>query len=144
MTRLFLLLMMAWPAWAAIDPLAFESAEQEARFKSLVMELRCPKCQNQAIGDSDAPIAQDMRVKVHELMLQGEDDQSIVQWLEQRYGSYIRYKPQFSGSTLWLWLLPPGLLALGGIVVARVMTRRRELSDAERAQADTLLGLKND
>lgn len=143
MIRLLLLLCLSLPTAAAIDPLAFESEAQERRFKDLVMELRCPKCQNQAIGDSDAPIAQDMRVKVHELMIQGNDNNQIIEWLEQRYGSYVRYKPQFGGNTLWLWLLPPLFLALGGVVVARVMTRRRELSDAERAQADELLGIKS-
>lgn len=142
---LFLMLgLFAGGAIAAVDPQVFESAAQEARYKSLVMELRCPKCQNQAIGSSDAPIAQDMRGKVYELMQDGQDDNQIIEWLEARYGSYVLYKPRFSGNTLWLWLLPPALLALGAFVIARVLTRRRELTAEERSEADRLLGIQND
>ena len=131
-------------AGAAVDPLVFNSTTDEARYKGLVMELRCPKCQNQAIGSSDAPIAQDMRGKVYELMQAGQSDQDIVAWLEARYGSYILYKPRFSGSTLWLWLLPPLLLAAGAVVIARILTRRRILTADERTEADRLLGLEDD
>ena len=118
-----------------------DSAAQEQQYKSLVMELRCPKCQNQAIGSSDAPIANDMRAKVYEFVRQGQDNEQIIGWLEQRYGEYIRYKPSFGGSTLWLWLLPPGLLILGAIVGARVLTRKRALTAEDRAEADQLLGI---
>ena len=134
-----MLLVLASAAQAAVDPLTFESADQESRFKSLVMELRCPKCQNQAIGDSDAPIAQDMRLKVHELMLGGETDEGIIQWLEARYGTYIRYKPRFGGETLWLWLIPPILLAVGGWIGFRVLRSGQGLSEQDKATADQLL-----
>lgn len=103
------------------------------------MELRCPKCQNQAIGDSDAPIAQDMRKKVHELMLEGETDEGIIGWLEARYGTYIRYKPRFGGETLWLWLIPPALLGLGGVIGFKILARGRGLTSQDKALADRLL-----
>jgi cytochrome c-type biogenesis protein CcmH len=139
--RLLMLWILSFPSLAAVDPQVFDSAAQEQQYKSLVMELRCPKCQNQAIGSSDAPIANDMRAKVYEFVRQGQDNEQIIGWLEQRYGEYIRYKPSFGGSTLWLWLLPPGLLILGAIVGARVLTRKRALTAEDRAEADQLLGI---
>lgn len=141
MKRVLMLWILSFPSWAAVDPQVFDSAAQEQQYKSLVMELRCPKCQNQAIGSSDAPIANDMRAKVYEFVRQGQDNEQIIGWLEQRYGEYIRYKPSFGGSTLWLWLLPPGLLILGAIVGARVLTRKRALTAEDRAEADQLLGI---
>ena len=126
-------------AGAAVDPLNFDTLEQESRFKALVHELRCPKCQNQAIGSSDAPIAQDMRKKVYELMIEGESDEGIITWLEARYGSYIRYTPQFGGSTLWLWVIPPVLLVLGGVIGLRFLRNKQGLTDAQRVAADQLL-----
>lgn len=144
MIRWLLLCCLSLPVAAAIDPQSFDDPALQDRFKSLVMELRCPKCQNQAIGDSDAPIANDMRAVVAELMVDGQTDEQIVSWLEDRYGTYVRYKPVFGGSTLWLWLIPPLLLILGGIGIAKVLSRRATLTDKDRAYADELLGLKND
>lgn len=141
MIRWLLLCLLTWPAVAAIDPQRFDNPALQERFKSLVMELRCPKCQNQAIGDSDAPIANDMRAVVAELMSEGQSDAEIVAWLEDRYGTYIRYKPVFGGSTLWLWLFPPLLLIMGGIAIARILSRKTTLTDSDRERADELLGL---
>lgn len=134
------------PFWAsaAIDPVEFTDPELKDRYRSLVMELRCPKCQNQAIGDSDAPIANDMRAKVQELMLQGETDEGIVQWLEDRYGTYIRYRPEFGGRTLGLWLAPPILLLVGLWFIGRVLNRRHALTEDDRRSADALLGRVHD
>lgn len=139
--RIFSLLgLMMWGvANASVDPLPFADAGQEARFKALVQELRCPKCQNQAIGSSDAPIAQDMRRKVHALMVAGETDEGIIGWLEARYGSFIRYTPQFGGATLWLWLIPPLLLLVGGLIGLRFLRSKQVLTDDDRRAADQLL-----
>ena len=82
-----------------------------------------------------------MRAKVYEFVSDGQNNEQIIGWLEQRYGEYIRYKPSFGGSTLWLWLLPPWLLILGAIVGARVLTRKRALTAEDRAEADQLLGI---
>ena len=111
--------------WAAFgQPLAFDDAAQEARFHALTAELRCVQCHNQSLADSDALIAQDMRRQVLSLMQQGHSDAQIKDWLVQRYGPFVLYRPQWQGHTLWLWLIPVLLLLGGAGLVLRTVRRR--------------------
>lgn len=121
-------------AAAGIEPLAFNSPEEEARFRELTEELRCPKCQNQSIADSDAPIAHDLRIRTLDLMHQGMSDGEIVDHLTERYGEFIHYRPAFSGATLVLWVSPVVLLA---VVVTVLLLRRRRLAAQPVATGDT-------
>ena len=102
------------------EPLAFESLEQEMRFTELTMELRCTVCQNQNLADSDAPLAQDLRRRIHDMMLEGKSDQEIKEFLVERYGDFVLYRPPFQGNTLALWLVPVVLLLAGtiGVIIA--------------------------
>ncbi|MCD4863263.1 MULTISPECIES: cytochrome c-type biogenesis protein [Pseudomonas] len=133
----WLLLLLVWStlSQAAIDPYGFRDDAERARFQALTRELRCPKCQNQDLADSNAPIAGDLRREIQRLMAAGRSDEEIIAHLEQRYGEFIRYRPPFEGRTLLLWLLP-GLALLAGAGLLLVLTRRRRpeqtLSDAER------------
>lgn len=133
----WLLLLLLWStlSQAAIDPYGFRDDAERARFQALTRELRCPKCQNQDLADSNAPIAGDLRREIQRLMAAGRSDEEIIAHLEQRYGEFIRYRPPFEGRTLLLWLLP-GLALLAGAGLLLVLTRRRRpeqtLSDAER------------
>ncbi|UUW72524.1 cytochrome c-type biogenesis protein [Pseudomonas oryzihabitans] len=133
----WLLLLLVWStlSQAAIDPYGFRDDAERARFQALTRELRCPKCQNQDLADSNAPIAGDLRREIQRLMAAGRSDEEIIALLEQRYGEFIRYRPPFEGRTLLLWLLP-GLALLAGAGLLLVLTRRRRpeqtLSDAER------------
>ena len=105
-------------------PLAFDDPAQEARFHALTAELRCVQCHNQSLADSDALIAQDMRRQVLSLMQQGHSDAQIKDWLVQRYGAFLLYRPQWQGHTLWLWLIPVLLLLTGAALVWRTVRRR--------------------
>ncbi len=133
----WLLLLLLWSilSQAAIDPYGFRDDAERARFQALTRELRCPKCQNQDLADSNAPIAGDLRREIQRLMAAGRSDEEIIAHLEQRYGEFIRYRPPFEGRTLLLWLLP-GLALLAGAGLLLVLTRRRRpeqaLSDTER------------
>lgn len=138
-----LLLALLWStlAQAAIDPYGFRDDGERERFQALTRELRCPKCQNQDLADSNAPIAGDLRREIQRLMAAGQSDAQIVAYLEQRYGEFIRYRPPFEGRTLLLWLLP-GLGLLGGAGLLIALTRRRRpeqaLSEAERQRLAAL------
>lgn len=128
-------------AGAAIDTADFRDDVERARFQALTRELRCPKCQNQDLADSNAPIAGDLRREIQRQLAAGRSDEQIIAYLEQRYGEFIRYRPPFEGRTLLLWLLPGvGLLGGAGVLVALTRRRRPEqgLSDAERARLAAL------
>ena len=131
-----LLLMLAMPAFAAIDVYQFDNEQQEQRFRILSEELRCPKCQNQSIADSDAGIAQDMRTRVHTMILEGKSDEDIVDYFVSRYGDFVSYRPPVNAGTSILWL-GPILLLLGGAVLIVILLRnasRKAAADDEASQ----------
>lgn len=110
----------------------FDNEADAARFEVLAEELRCPKCQNQNLADSNAPVAADLRDKVYELMLEGKSDQEIVDYLVARYGDFVRYRPAVQNNTLLLWGGPLIMLVLGGLLVVMVVRRgRKEVSLTE-------------
>lgn len=120
-------------AQASIDTYEFSSQAERERYRTLVEELRCPKCQNQNISDSDAPIAMDMRDEIFNKLEQGQSDDEIVGYLVDRYGDFVRYKPPVNKSTFILWYAPAGLLVLGFAMVAVIVMRRRS---AHKNQTD--------
>jgi cytochrome c-type biogenesis protein CcmH len=99
----------------------------ESRARGLSRELRCMVCQNQSIDDSDAPLARDLRLLVRERIASGDSDAQVIDFLVARYGEFVLLKPQFKPHTLALWLLPPLVLAAGGIALW-VHGRRRTKS----------------
>ncbi|MCX7557329.1 cytochrome c-type biogenesis protein CcmH [Xanthomonadaceae bacterium JHOS43] len=111
----------------AVDPMPFRDASEEARFRALAAELRCVMCQNQSLADSNAPIAQDLRREVLELMQQGKSDDEIKAFLTERYTEFVLYRPPMRGSTLWLWIAPPALLLIGALVLFLVLRKRAEV-----------------
>ncbi len=115
-----LLIFMALPATATEDLLQFESAAQQQLYRQLTAELRCPKCQNQNIADSNAVVAVDMRNKTLELVRQGQSHDQVIDYMKQRYGDFVHYQPPVQLSTIWLWLLPLlAVLSLGWTVFRR-------------------------
>ena len=128
------------------DVYNFKERSEELRYQNLISELRCPKCQNQNIADSDAPIASDMRDVVYRMMKDGASNEEITGALVARFGEFVLYKPEFDSRTFLLWTTP-AIAVLGGLlVVAGVVIRSRRagpgqptLSDEERARADRLL-----
>ena len=116
-----------------VQPLEFRDRAEEQRFHDLTTELRCVMCQNQSLADSDAPIAHDLRREVFNLMREGRSDAEIKDFLVQRYGEFVLYRPGFSGGTLLLWL-GPALVLLAGAAVVVVVVRRR--ASANRVAVD--------
>lgn len=107
-----------------VQPLEFRDRAEEQRFHRLTLELRCVMCQNQSLADSDAPIAHDLRREVFNLMREGRSDAEIKQFLVERYGEFVLYRPPFGGGTLLLWLGPAVVLLAGAVVVVLVVRRR--------------------
>ncbi len=105
-------------------PLQFSDGAEEDRFHRLAAELRCVMCQNQSLADSDAQIAQDLRREVLAMMQQGRSDAEIKEFLVQRYGEFVLYRPQVSRATWLLWFGPALLLLGGAVVVWRIIVRR--------------------
>ncbi|MGX5726351.1 cytochrome c-type biogenesis protein [Metapseudomonas otitidis] len=135
-------------ARAAIDTYEFRDEAERERFRVLTEELRCPKCQNQNIADSNAPIATDLRREIYRMLEAGKSNDEIVDFLVARYGDFVRYKPPVNGRTLLLWYGPAGLLAGGLLVLGVIVLRRRRVENApgdallssdERARLDALL-----
>ena len=123
-----LLLVAALPV-CAIDVIEFRNAAEEQRFRDLSAELRCLVCQNQSLDDSSAPLAQDLRDEVLALMRAGNTDAQIKQYLVERYGDFVLYRPRFTAANLLLWL-GPVLLLLGGVLLVFRSLRRMQKSSA--------------
>lgn len=98
---------------AVIDTYEFDNPRQEAQYRALIDEFRCPKCQNQNLAGSDAPIAQDLKKKTYEMVKDGRSDAEIRNYMNERYGDFISYKPPVRPSTWILWFLPPIILVIG-------------------------------
>ena len=139
MVRLLLAFMIFWSAQslAVIETYEFSSPGLEACYKALSQELRCPKCQNQNIADSNAPISRDLRAIVHEQLEAGATDEEIIDFLVDRYGEFVRYRPGMDANTLWLWSAPLILLVMAVAVVVTQIRKDRDgqtiSSNAERA-----------
>ena len=112
-TLLILLIGTTTSTYAAIDVYDFDSKHQEAQYRGLIDEFRCPKCQNQNLAGSGAPIAQDLKQKTYDMVKDGRSDAEIRQYMQERYGDFISYNPPVRPSTWILWFFPPLLLLLG-------------------------------
>ena len=119
---------------ATEDLVQFESTEQQQLYRQLTAELRCPKCQNQNIADSNAVVAVDMRNKTLELVRQGQTHDQVIDFMKQRYGDFVHYQPPFQLSTIWLWLLP--ILAVLSLAFT-VFRRSKSSQTAEAPETET-------
>ena len=128
MIRLLLSLMIVWSSQslAVIETYEFSSPDLELRYKALSQELRCPKCQNQNIADSNAAISRDLRAIVHEQLEAGATDEEIVNFLVDRYGEFVRYRPGMNSNTLWLWSAPVILFVMAIAVVLLQIRKDRD------------------
>jgi cytochrome c-type biogenesis protein CcmH len=131
-----LLACMLGSAWAIDTEPAFEDPEQQARYERLNRELRCLVCQNQTIADSTAPLAADLRREVREMMAAGRTDAEIRQFMIERYGDFVLYRPRMSAENFLLWAAPVLLLAIGGVVALRFIRRRAAEADEDGAESE--------
>lgn len=114
-----------------VDTYQFKDQVSQARYQALVKELRCPKCQNQNLADSNSQIAVDLRQQVYDMIAQGKSDSEIVNYMVERYGDFVLYRPLVSSLTYVLWYGPIGLLIMGGLVMFFVLRKKpREQNEA--------------
>ena len=112
----------------AIDAVAaFDDPEMQARYEKIISEVRCLKCQNQTIKDSNAFLASDLRREIRHMLEEGKTDDEIYEFLVARYGDFALYRPRASGKTLILWIAPMLFLVFGALALWRVVQRRTAL-----------------
>jgi cytochrome c-type biogenesis protein CcmH len=130
-----IMLLVPGIAWAGeARPLA-EDPVAEARLKHLAVELRCLVCQNQTLADSNAPLAEDLRREVREMIAKNMSDQEIIDFLVSRYGDFVLYRPPMKATTTLLWV-GPFVLLLGGAVALVTTLRRRSRKIADVAMTE--------
>jgi cytochrome c-type biogenesis protein CcmH len=134
------------PAYAVQPGEMLKDSALEARARKLSQELRCVVCQNQSIDDSNAPLAQDLRLLVRERLSAGDTDEQVLAFIVARYGEFVLLRPRFKPETLLLWLAPMLLLGWAALILLRARWRMPASSPAapltleERRRLDDLLG----
>ncbi len=132
---MLIILCVSGSAWAGEARPLTDDPVAEARLKHLAVELRCLVCQNQTLADSSAPLAEDLRREVREMIAKNMSDQEIIEFLVSRYGDFVLYRPPLKATTTLLWVGPFVLMAIG--VTALVITlRRRSRTVAEVSVTD--------
>ncbi len=147
------LLLCSFILSAAIDVYQFDDPEKEQRFQELAYELRCPKCQNQNIADSNAEIAKDLRTKIQQMLDADKSNAEIIDYMVERYGDFVLYEPRVKPQTYLLWYGPGIFIVLGFFVVFMIIRARKPkqadssennsaLTATEAKQLDALLHTK--
>ena len=126
-----LLLLLSSVAVAVEDVVNFSDESLRPRYQQLLEELRCPKCQNQNLADSNSAISQDLRAEVQRLLEQDLTDAEIKEYLKNRYSEFILYRPEVNRATGFLWAAPVVLVLLGGFIILR-LSRRKKPSQSEK------------
>ncbi|MDJ0760476.1 MAG: cytochrome c-type biogenesis protein CcmH [Woeseiaceae bacterium] len=134
---LAVLLLVPYVAVAIDTDKAFEDPELQARYEEITAEVRCLKCQNQSIKDSNAFLASDLRREIRRLLEEGKTNDEIYDFLVARYGEFALYRPRMSGKTLVLWIAPILLLLVGGGVIVNVIRRRMSMPIEDDLQEST-------
>lgn len=127
-----LLITIALPLGAAVEYHPFDDPKKEETYQTLISELRCLVCQNQTIADSNADLAKDLRNQVYGMLQQGKSKDDVVDFMTQRYGDFVLYRPAFNVKTGLLWL-GPGVFLLVGIVTVIVLARGKKTKPEEAA-----------
>jgi len=132
-----------------VDTFEFKDEATKLRFQVLSKELRCPKCQNQNLADSNSKIAVDLRKNLYNLLQEGMSDQEVIDFMVYRYGDFVLYRPPLKKQTYILWFGP--LIILLGFVIGVVFVLRKrskaktnelDLSSQEQANLDNILNKK--
>ena len=121
------MLLVAGNALAIDAGRSFDDPELQARYEKIIAEVRCLKCQNQTIKDSNAFLASDLRREIRRLLEEGKTDNEVYDFLVARYGDFALYRPRTSGRTLILWIAPILFLLIGTFLLWRVVRRRMML-----------------
>ncbi len=127
-----LLFLLSWPCLAVIETYQFDNEQQRERYNNFVKELRCPKCQNQNIADSNAPIAADLRRELHRLLNQGQEDAEIIDYMVSRYGDFVLYRPPVNAKTIILWVAPLIFIGIGLWVLTVLLLRQKRAQQQKK------------
>jgi cytochrome c-type biogenesis protein CcmH len=127
----WLLAMAAGTALAIDAERAFDDPVLQERYEKINRELRCLVCQNQTIADSNATLAADLRHEVRRMISEGKSDDEIRQFMIERYGDFVLYRPRLTASNFLLWAAPALLLLVGGALLLRVVRRRAQETDID-------------
>lgn len=143
---LLILLALHGPLLARVEVQQFETAQQEARYKKLINELRCLVCQNQNLADSNAELARQLRDITYSMIRDGKSDEEIVQFMVQRYGEFVLYRPPVTDKTVILWAGPFILLVLAILILLSIIRRNRarNLAQPERDLSQTRRLIEDD
>ena len=133
-TSALFIILFSLQVFGAIEEYAFESEQEEDRFKKLTFEMRCPKCLNSNLSGSDAPIAADLRQEIYEQITEGRSNDEIIDFMSARYGDFILYRPRLTLATFFLWF-GPAILLIGGLFIVRRMMLASQLTQ----QSETAL-----
>jgi cytochrome c-type biogenesis protein CcmH len=125
------LLLAAAPARAVDLTPALPDPVMQQRYDTLIHELRCMQCQNEALADSNVSLAADLRLQVRDMVAAGKTDDEVRDYLVARYGEFILFRPRMSLRNLWLWAAPAVLLVVGALVALRVLRRRAALLESD-------------
>jgi len=132
------LLMLSVQLHAAIEMYQFEQPEHEQLYKKMIDELRCLVCQNQNLSASNAGLAQDLRQQTYEMVSKGQSQQQIVDYMTQRYGDFVLYRPPVKLSTVLLWFGPIIMLLMGLIVLMMSLKKRKQATDEALSEEQQL------
>ncbi len=133
------MMLIALPGHALTDIISFKNPEQEQLYRELTAELRCPKCQNQNIADSNAVVAVDMRHKTLQLVEQGMDKSQVIDYMKTRYGDFVHYQPPFRFSTMWLWLLPMMLILMLALLMLKKQRQQPTVENTDDADLQAMI-----
>lgn len=126
-----------------IDTFTFPDEVTKKRFNSLTYELRCPKCQNQNLADSNSPIAADLRKEVYDMLMDGRSDTEIMNFMVDRYGEFVLYRPKVNSLTYALWFGPIFFVLIGGFVVFLFVRKKdtepEQLNEQQKQQIKSIL-----
>jgi cytochrome c-type biogenesis protein CcmH len=128
---------------APIETFQFDSEETEKVFHKLSEELRCLVCQNQNIAESNADLAKDLRLEIYTMLSEGKTEEEIVDFMVQRYGDYVLYRPPFKPMTWLLWFAPVIIFIFGLIYVVRLMKSQSSAKQPSSLSTEEIERIKN-
>ena len=148
LTSMSVLLLITQPnIYAQVDTFEFDNDEQQGRFRQLSNELRCPMCQNTNLSGSTGGVAEDLRREIHRMILEGMSNEEIEQFMFERYGDFIFYKPRLRAETILLWFGPLLFLIIGGFIAYGIFRRANsvdqvavDLDEEQEAKLNELVG----
>jgi len=124
-------LLLPSTSYSQVDTFVFDTDEQQKRFRTLSNELRCPMCQNSSLSGSTGGVAEDLRREVHRMIMEGVSDSEIIQFMFERYGDFILFRPRLTAGTVLLWFGPLLFLFIGGLFAFGIWRRARKISDSD-------------